>query len=67
MLWKFLITVRLLRLRLDVFVWLFGLWAFFAWLSTGPRGKALFTVLGVVAMVVTMAWAEFYRTPTRRQ
>jgi hypothetical protein len=55
------LVVCALRLRLDVIVGLFGLWALLAWLSTGPQGMTLLLGLGIVAMVVTMIWAEFYR------
>jgi hypothetical protein len=58
-----LLVVYALRLRLDVLVGLFGLWALLAWLSTGPQGMAMLTGLGIGAMVAIMVWAEFYRKP----
>ena len=62
MLVLFFLLIALVRLRLDVIVGLVALWLVLLWLQTGTytMGQAA-SVLGVVALVATMVYAEFYR------
>ena len=62
MLVLFFLLIALVRLRLDVIVGLVALWLVLLWLQTGTytMGQAA-SVLGVVVLVATMVYAEFYR------